>query len=198
MLQSFNRIEDPRTLRVGKSLEIPLIDLRLVAPPPSPPRPVETETAAATAGLRPSPTRTAKTPTPEPGAVVQQETNMERAEPPSLEPPTPEWFSDGYDAAVRAFRDGDFETADTSVRKLVARTNEIPRERDRARLWQLCAFVDIAFDRRDDACAAYRSMRETGAEVALDPDEVSPKIRDLLESCDAESTIDGPPAENPS
>lgn len=154
MLQSFNGIEDPRTLSVGQGIEVPLTTLRLVEQPP--PR---------------------KTTAPVP--VVTP------ASPP--EPETPAWFEEGLGVAQRAFDRGDYDRAAKALGSLTARVSEIPRNGDRARMWRLQAFVEVAFDRKHEACDAVRAMRQAGGEPSFDPQHVSPKIRETIAGCPATS-----------
>ena len=56
-------------------------------------------------------------------------------------------------------------------------------EGDRRNWGRLLAFVYIALDRDADACAVYRAGSAASGPTALDPDLVSPRIRDVLLKC---------------
>jgi hypothetical protein len=161
LLQSFNRVDDPHELAVGRTVEIPLITLRLAEPP---------------AAQEPEPVRE---------AIVKKEIEPAPAEEP---PPTPAWFGQGFAEAERAYAAGDFELAGERVATLVGRVESIPLPADRARLWRLSAFVHVAFDRKDEACTAFRSLRSVESPVELDPNLVSPKIREALAACEPDGT----------
>lgn len=175
LLQDFNVIADPRDLDVGEIVEIPLIGIRLSEPK--------------------EPVRVArklpKTPPPDPEPEAASEpvvevVPVETPVPPAPEPVTPvmpEWFAGDYASAENAFVQGDYETARSGVEELIRRIDSIPLPAEQARVWRLAAFVDVAFDRPEGACAAFLSMALTDAEVEVGPD-VSPKVRDVLASCD--------------
>jgi LysM repeat protein len=167
LLQSFNRIEDPRDLAVGRTIEIPLITLRL-ARPPAPAEPV--------AEAEPAPAEES----------IAKNVAGEVADPaPTATPaPTPAWFDRGFAEAERAYAAGDFDLARTRISALAGRIESIPAAADRARLWRLTAFVHVAFDRDDDACAAFRSLRSVESPVEFDPKLVSPKIRETFAACE--------------
>jgi LysM repeat protein len=175
LLQSFNRIDDPRELAVGRTIEIPLITLRL-AQPPAPAEPVaETEPVA-------------KTKAAPAGESIAKNVAGEAADPaPTATPaPTPAWFDRGFAEAERAYTAGDFDLARTRIAALADRIGSIPAHADRARLWRLTAFVYVAFDRDDDACAAFRSLRSVESPVEFDPKLVSPKIRETFAACETD------------
>ena len=54
---------------------------------------------------------------------------------------------------------------------------------ERSELLELEAFVHVAFERRNEACAAFRDLLELAPETKLDRDLVSPKIRKTLLHC---------------
>jgi len=147
MLRTFNGIDDPRDLPIGRVVEIPIIGLRLSQP--------ETPRVA------------------------------QRKPEPAAAPEPPPWLAGDLAAAEGAFERGDYAGAETRVASLLERIDAIPDAAGRASVWRLSAFVEIAFDRGQQACAAYAAMRATGAPVNLEPDRVSPKIRDAFAACAA-------------
>ena len=172
MLQSFSRIDDAKRLAVGTPLEIPLIvSLRLEAdsirtapkdkaavavPPPPPPRLPEKAVAA-----------------PSPKAEI----------PPS--PPEERRFEAPLAEAGRSFTEGEYDRAREALEALrdpVAGTGAVS---DRREWGQLMAFVYIALDRDEDACAAYRTTPAPVEPASLDPDLISPRIRSVLSNCAA-------------
>lgn len=113
---------------------------------------------------------------------------------PARRPPEPEpdperppvaRFSEQLEAVRGAFDEGDYESARErldSVRESVIEEGTLE---DRARFWRLLAFVKVAFDDDDGACVAYRSLTALPPKAELDPDLVSPKIRDSISRCKA-------------
>jgi len=166
LLQVFNGIADPRDLSVGQAIEVPLIGVRL-----SERRPESKPESKAVAQL-PPPKRV-------PVPVLEPESE------PEAEPVLPAWFAGDFSVAERAYREGDYEAARDRLEQLIERIDAISVAEERSRVWQLAAFVEIAFDRGEHACSAFESMRSTGAALALDPDQVSPKIREALEACNS-------------
>jgi LysM repeat protein len=176
-LQAFSRIEDAKTLAVGTQLEIPLIafvraektQAAAAAPAPAPAKPAETAKAAAV----PTPRITiAAAPTP----------SSRTAPPPPAAEAAPR-FEGPLDAAGRSFASGEYDRAREileSLREIVASEGT---EADRRNWGRLLAFVYIALDRDADACAVYRSGSPASVPTALDPDLVSPRIRDVLLKC---------------
>jgi LysM repeat protein len=160
LLQSFNRIDDPRELAVGRTVEIPLITLRLAAP-----------------------AKVGGAPASKPVAV-----DVVAPAPVETPPSTPVWFDDGFGEAERAYSAGEFDVALERITALTGRVEALSLPADRSRLWRLTAFVHVAFDRNEDACAAFRSLQAVESPVDLDPDLVSPKIREALAACDPDES----------
>jgi LysM repeat protein len=177
-LQAFSGIEDAKRLAVGTPLEIPLIAFvraektramdeakrPIAAAAPAPARPVETAKAAAVPA---SPSSQAAPPPP-----------------PADAPPR---FVGPLDAAGRSFASGEYDRARDileSLREVVASEGT---EADRRNWGRLLAFVYIALDRDADACAVYRAGSPVSEASALDPDLVSPRIRDVLLKCSTAS-----------
>ena len=164
LLQLFNEVVDPRELSVGQVIEVPLIGVRLTKRRPEP---------------KPEASVAAKLPPPKPAPKAEAKPEPE-AEP---EPTLPVWFAGDYSVAERAYREGDYAVAHDRLEELIERIEAIAVAEERSRVWQLAAFVEIAFDRGERACSAFESMRSTGTPVELDPNQVSPKIREALEAC---------------
>jgi LysM repeat protein len=171
-LQAFSRIEDEKRLAVGTPLEIPLIAFvraeKTAAAAPAPAKPVESAKAAAV----PTPAVT----------VAAAATPSSPAAPPSPVEAAPR-FLGPLDAAGRSFASGEYDRAREileSLREIVASEGT---EADRRNWARLLAFVYIALDRDADACAVYRAGSPASAPTGLDPDLVSPRIRDVLLKC---------------
>ena len=177
-LQAFSRIEDAKRLAVGTPLEIPLIafvraektqaadDTKkpIAAAAPAPAKPAESVVVAAS---------------PTPGSQA--------APPPPAAEALPR-FVGPLDAAGRSFASGDYDRAREileSLREIVAGEGT---EADRRNWSRLLAFVYIALDRDADACAVYRAGSPAPGPTALDPDPVSPRIRDVLLKCSTRAT----------
>lgn len=172
-LQAFGRIEDAKRLAVGTPLEIPLIAF-VRAEKTAPVKPAGTAKAAAL---------------PAPPVVVAAVTSLSsQAAPPPLAAEAPPRFVGPLDAAGRSFASGDYDRARDileSLREIIASEGT---EADRRNWGRLLAFVYIALDRDADACAVYRTGSSASGPTVLDPDLVSPRIRDVLLKC---STVSG-------
>jgi len=111
------------------------------------------------------------------------------AEPlPDPEPPAPE-ESREFEAAIRdarqAYEAAEFEPASAALEQIRGDVEARGSRGEQAELWRLLAFVNVALDRRDGACAAFGSLTLLRpAETEFDPDLVSPKIRRVLGECD--------------
>jgi LysM repeat protein len=171
VLRTFNRIDDPRRLSMGRTLEIPLVSLRLrdelrVVSSAEPDR-AESES---------------KETTPPQSGSKEGEPKDSNQETTPTEPVAR--YAGELRAAARAFDDGDYEGARERLEALREPVGEQGTAADRAELGRLLAFVYVAFDLPEDACVAYRSAREARTDdPALDDDLVSPKIREVLARC---------------
>lgn len=164
LLRSFNRIDDPRRLSVGREIRVPLVSLLLAEPAPGPPEPKrerEKTDLAAPVAPAPAPAEAAAPVGPAPSKRLAGKLGRAR----------------------RAFRDGDFAGA---LEALEALTDAMGREADpdlRGEFGTLLASVQVAFDRPREACRAYRAWVDPGTKTEPDPDLVSPKIRAALAQC---------------
>jgi len=103
------------------------------------------------------------------------------AEPPE-EPPAR--FGIELRRARMAFADGDFESTRAMLQTIDEAVEQKGLDSERAELWRLLAFVHVAYDETDEACASFAKLRARApARTDLDPDLVSPKIRATLRSC---------------
>ena len=186
-LQAFSRIEDATRLAVGTPLEIPLIAFvraektqtvndgkkPIAVPASAPAKRAETAKAAPV--------------TAPPVAVAAPPNPSSQAPPPPPVAEAPPRFVGPLDAAGRSFASGEYDRARDileSLREIVASEGT---EADRRNWGRLLAFVYIALDRDADACAVYRASSPASGATALDPDLVSPRIRDVLLKCSAAS-----------
>jgi LysM repeat protein len=164
VLQSFNGVDDPRRLSVGQTLEIPLLAFRAAedratvpTPEPAIPPSPKTKPESAVAAARPT------EPIPEPE-------------------PAPR-FAPQIQVAADAFANDDYVGARDLLERLRERVTTQGVDEDQAELLRLLALVYVAFDHPEKACAAHRSRTRLVGKTPLDPDLVSPKIRETLERC---------------
>lgn len=176
LLQAFNGIADPRELSVGGVVEVPLTGLHLERPREEK---RESQDVAQPRSPDPKPRTVARVKPPESTPRNDVAPRADAAEAPTL----PARFATDFSQAERAYRSGDYEAADRRVEALIERIESIPVAEERSRIWRLAAFVDVAFDRDEKACAAFESMRSTGVSVEFDPELVSPKIRQFMAAC---------------
>ena len=156
VLQSFNGIDDPRRLSVGQTVEIPLLAFRTTKDQAAVPTPE---------------------PTPEPTVAA--------ARPPEPIPdpePAPR-FTPQIRVAADAFANDDYVGARDLLERLRERVNTRGVDEDKAELLRLLALVYVAFDHPEKACAAHRSRTRLVGNTPLDPDLVSPKIREIFKRC---------------
>lgn len=191
MLQTFNQIDDPRDLAVGQTIQIPLVSFRSrvstaetkapsVAeaeradpkPAAAPPRKVEKREAKP----EPQPAKQASKSEPQPA----KQSHKVVAKP---SPAGPSRLAGEIRTASEAFANGEYDRARSLLESLRDRAADEATDAERADLWRLLAFVYVAFDLPDEACAAHRSLAQTSSETDLDPDLVSPKIRQTLAQC---------------
>jgi LysM repeat protein len=111
-----------------------------------------------------------------------------RGETDSAVPPPPadeRRFESPLAAASRSFADGEYDRAREMLEALREGVTGEGAVSDRLEWGQLLAFVYIALDRDDDACAAYRSGSPPAGPTNFDPDLISPRIRGVLSNCPA-------------
>ncbi len=168
LLQESNRLEDPRRLSVGEIVRVPLLDFRL------------------TAGVEKPEVAQVKTPEPEP-EPKKMEPVPAPTPPPEQKPKAPAepaaQFTREIHTAGELFHAGEFEKSRDlleSIREDVA--TESPSA-ERATHARLLAFVYVAFDLSVEACEAYDALAAAPLSRKLDPDMVSPRIRDTLSAC---------------
>ncbi len=176
-LQVFNRIEDTRRLAVGTKLEVPLIGFR------------RREEGQVEKDARERPTAAKKETPP----IVAQQPAV--PEGPTKKPPSPaapeRRFEDRIAEAERSFSDGDYDRAREILEALREPVASRGTASDRRELGRVLAFVYVAFDLGEEACEAYRSASVPAGDKELDPDLISPRIREALSKCPVRPT--GPP-----
>jgi len=167
VLQGFNGIEDPRQLSVGELLKIPLVSLQLRGTE------VKLPTSAREAKTRPRASKTSgsKVPPASPRKAATQASDKRPLFKPELR------------AAEKAFNNGEYARAREQLESLKDRVGAKGSKTDKAELWRLLTFVYVAYDIPEEACTAYRSLVESSPKVRLDPDLVSPRIRNTLSRC---------------
>jgi LysM repeat protein len=180
VLQTFNRIDDPRGLAVGQTVQIPLTSFRPresageVSPP-----------AVARAGQA---DRSTSAPAPAKPARKQAEPTPKPTKPATRTEPQAQdagrsRLAVELHTASRAFAEGDYERARSLLESLRDGPASEGTAAERAEMWRLLAFVYVAFDLPDEACAAHNALERSTSETKLDPDLVSPKIRQALARC---------------
>ena len=170
-LKAFSRIDDVTRLAVGTPLEIPVIAfVRAEADPVK--SDANVEAAAAVPPSAATPILNAI-----PDAIPEA-----AAPPPPAEEPR---FASRLAAAGRSFAEGEYDGAREMLEALRERVAGEGAASDRREWSQLMAFVYVALDRDDDACAAYRSSPPPPGPAQFDPDLVSPRIRSALSNCPA-------------
>ena len=173
LLQESNRLEDARRLSVGETVRVPLLDFRLTAVVEKP------EVAQVKVAQ-------VKKPEPKPKKMepVPAQTPPPEQKPQPLPPAEPAaQFTHEIRTARELFHAGEFEKSRElleSIRKGV--TTESPTA-ERAEHARLLAFVYVAFDLSVEACEAYGSIAAPPLSRELDPEMVSPRIRDTLSGC---------------
>jgi nucleoid-associated protein YgaU len=165
LIQEFNAIDDPRRLSVGQTLELPLIAPAL-----------HEREGTATAGARSKPPAAAVKPAPAPVEV-------EEAEATAVAPLPRARFTKELESARQAFSGGDFDAARDRLEGLRSRVTAEGNVEDQVSLWRLLGFVYVAFDLDEQACESFRELGNLDTELGLDPDLVSPKIRERLGAC---------------
>ena len=180
-LQAFSRVEDAKRLAVGTPLEIPLVAFVRAEKTQAVEDGKKPIAVAAPASAKQAETaKAAAVPAP-PVPVAASPTSSLQADPPPR-------FVGPLDAAGRSFASGEYDRSREileSLREIVASEGT---EVDRRNWSRLLAFVYIALDRDADACAVYRAGSPAPGPTALDPDPVSPRIRDVLLKCSTRAT----------
>jgi len=175
LLQEFNRLDDPRRLAVGATVRVPLTSLRLraseVTPPPT--------SVAEPVLSKPVAPQAVAVPTPAPSETASAPEIVLAAPPPA----PASLFGADLTSAERAFRQGAFDDARTLLEELREPVTLGGTDAERRELLRLLSFVYVAFDDVEEACAAYGALTRLDGAPTLDPDLVSPKIRDLLSAC---------------
>ena len=175
VLQSYNGIDDPRRLSVGQKIEVPLVSFLEGGKTPEKPAKPQSSKSATSKPATPKPA------TVEPPPVKQEQRTVEPAPKPTT-PETPRYQSK-IALAKKAYSLGEYERARELLEALQPDVLEDGNDVERAELLRLVAFVYVAFDLPVQACAAHRSLSRVSAKTRLDPDFVSPKIRQVLSEC---------------
>jgi LysM repeat protein len=116
-------------------------------------------------------------PTPEPAVAAA------RPPEPIPEPEPAPRFTPQIRVAADAFANDDYVGARDLLERLRERVSTRGIDEDKAELLRLLALVYIAFDHPEKACAAHRSRTRLVGNTPLDPDLVSPKIREVFKRC---------------
>ena len=208
ILAELNGAPPERALRVGERVIVPVVLRHKLAPK---------ESFASLAGRFYGDPRKARIlqafgrfPSPKPPApgtvigipitaFVAKEPKPEKASPevasePAPAPPVagipPRQFAAPLDAAAMDFVYGDYDRARAALEGLRGPVASSGNVEDKRELSQLLAFTYVALDLGAQACEAYAAAPPPRAE--LDPDLVSPKIRQALEACGLDSPREAP------
>ncbi len=168
-LGRLNGISDPRRLHVGQKLRIPFFETSKLTEEKTPP--VSAPPPVAPAAVTPPSSSTQAPPTPK-GLATQA-------------PPTPKGLAEAaLSKAINRYLEGDYDDA---LKRLEALQPEIEKSSDIAmqrRLLRHLTFVYAAFDRADGVCTTYNSLLKIEPKPEWNPDQVSPKVLNLLALCD--------------
>jgi LysM repeat protein len=147
---------------------------------PAPSRPAATHASAATPAKRaePAPRPVGR---PKPAVEVEPVAVAPVSSPPPERPALE--FADALRSAGNAYLDGRYDTALASLERLRAEVLARGTPAEQSTLLRQLAFVYVAYDRSADACAAWRALLRVDGDTALDPNLVSPKIRDAVADC---------------
>lgn len=165
-LARLNRIADPRRLHAGAVVRLPFF---------ASVRPEQAANAAARAA--PS-----TAPPPPPKAAAAPTNRKDVAAGPARREDA---LSADLSSAVNAYLDGSFEQALARLEEQRPRVLASGSREQQGLLLRYLIFSYVAFDRNDSACDAFAALRKRGADDALDPELVSPKIRSVLDQCSA-------------
>ena len=92
-------------------------------------------------------------------------------------------FDAALERASAAYVEGEFSTA---LEQLEALRPEVEGSQDRAAqklLLEQLVYLQVAFDRPEEACDSYSRLLVMEPSLTFDPDQVSPKIRRVVERC---------------
>jgi hypothetical protein len=175
LLQESNRLDDPRRLSVGETVQVPLLDFRLT--------PVVEKVAVAQVKAaevkKPEPRKKKAKPIPAPTPPPEQEPKPKPK--PAADPPAQ--FAREIRTARELFHAGEFEKSRNLLELIGKGVASDSPSAERAEHALLLAFVYVAFDHSVAACEAYGSIAALQPPRELDPDMVSPRIRNTLSGC---------------
>ena len=118
---------------------------------------------------------------------------MERRSAPPVPAPVPPRFVAELDEAEAVFFEGEYEQARELLEGMEEPVRESGVAADRQRLGRLLGFVYVAYDLPARACEVLDRFEVDSLE--LDPDRVSPKVREMLSTCrDADGLAPAQPA----
>ncbi len=115
-------------------------------------------------------------------ASVKREKRIVEPAPKPAAPETPRYQSK-IALARKAYSLGEYGRARELLEGLQPDVLRDGSDVERAELLRLTAFVYVAYDLPVQACAAHRSLTRLSSKTRLDPDFVSPKIRQMLSEC---------------
>ena len=158
------KIETAKAADVPKD-PAPKTETAKAADVPKEPAPPKAETAkAADVPQDPAPTPVAP---PQPEPTVSQSSRFEKQ----------------IRDAAQVYAEGDYLRARRQLESLRDRAQSGGTDKEKAEIARLLAYVYVAFDMRAEACAAFGAASALPVDTSLDPDLVSPKIRDTLSRC---------------
>jgi LysM repeat protein len=178
LLQEYNDLDDAKRLAVGATIRVPLTTLRRVkssAPAPK-------DVVAQAVPKKPAPEPVPKA-TPSPVEIEAPKPTPMPTPPPTPEPAPVSMFGPDLATAKQEFRRGAYDDAVALLEELREPVMLTGSEAERRELLRLLAFVYVAFDNEEEACAAYGALTRIDSVPVLDPDLVSPKIRNVLAAC---------------
>ena len=160
---------------------------KIAKPDPQPALPPVTlpHATASPAASEPPGAAAQKPASPSPGAPVPAAASPEA---PSHATVKPLGLDKEIAEASKAFAEGNYARARQLLESMRERTRGGGTDAEKAAVGRLLAFVYVAFDMKKEACSTFRSISGLEAKPGMDPDLVSPKIREALSGCTAGST----------
>ena len=98
--------------------------------------------------------------------------------------PGPSSFEKPMQRAINTFLDGRYEQALARLEELRPQVLARGKRTEQVELLEYLVFVYTAFEQTDSACEGYRALLQLEPELSWDRDEISPKILNLVATCE--------------
>jgi LysM repeat protein len=104
--------------------------------------------------------------------------------PPAPSPPPSPRFAEELRSASLAIAEGEFDAAENQVQAMRYDVTRDGSPAEQAEMWRLLAIASVAMGDSEQVCQAYHALNALpSVHRELDPDLVSPKVREALASC---------------